>query len=89
MNTAVIVTQHGVRRADVIARTGDWAVTRYASDVSITHLPTGSRLPAVGTDAQLTDALADLAELPRFDLQTWEANRDAVKVVLRKHELVW
>lgn len=88
MDHAVIIHRGEPRRASVLAHAGDWAVTLYASDVGITHLPTGARLPAAGTAGALCRALPDLGELPRFDLQGWDEARGAVQGVLRKHGLV-
>jgi hypothetical protein len=73
--------------AAIVDSVGDWAITAYRADESLTHLPTGTRLPAQGSRNAMHLALGELAELPRFDLQTWEANREAVRAVLDRHGL--
>lgn len=88
-NTVYIIDKTGAyRKAECLAKRGDWAVTKYIGVVKITHLPTGACVPAAGTELQLQAALPALARLPRVDLQRWDDVAGSVKAVLSKRGLL-
>jgi aminoglycoside phosphotransferase (APT) family kinase protein len=79
----------GVIKATVLARLGDYAITReYAGAKPVaTHLPTGLTTPHPLEStriAYLTALLNELQSVPAFDLQGFEAHRPALRAAFER-----
>lgn len=93
MRKVYVATEMGYRSAQCLAESGDWAITiRPGSLQTLTHLPTGALCCSIGaTDdyEALPRAMRELAHpnMPRFDVQSFEAVKELLELVLRRHGL--
>jgi len=73
MSTIRICCVDGVKRATVLERAGDWAITKRDGHVrTLSHVPTGVCVPDVERlpDDDLRSLMDRLSVLPSGDLQT-------------------
>jgi hypothetical protein len=86
---AWISCREGVIKATVLARLGDYAITKETpgSLPRVSHLPTGIGVPCPLEStriAYLTALLHELAAVPVFDLQGFEAHRPALRAAFER-----
>lgn len=87
MSKVWITGRVGIVKADVLDRDGDFAITRSAEGLALTHLPTGVAMPhgiVEPTHMQLAKLLVELLDLPPFDLQSFEQHRPAIKAAFER-----
>lgn len=80
-----IITDGGIVNATLVEQAGDWAIARYRAKLSLTHAPTGmcvmSVVDATGMKVMLEPLLAELANVPKFDLQSFPTYAKQVKKI--------
>jgi hypothetical protein len=86
---AWISCRTGVIQVRVLARLGDYAITRESAGANAmaTHLPTGIGIPCPLEStriAYLTALLNELQSVPAFDLQGFEAHRPALRAAFER-----
>jgi hypothetical protein len=91
---AIVCTEQGYRRARLIMRLGDWAITHrcrgHAELHGVTHLPTGALIATLSKpDMLATDALMDLLQtlderVPSFDAQSIDIARPIITAALNE-----
>lgn len=92
MRRVKIATVEGFLDATCLASQGDWAITVRGGELqSLTHLPTGARCCTVESErdyAALPKAMQVLAaDVPSFDVQTFEAMKSLLELVLDRFGL--
>lgn len=85
-----IQTFRGFRAAKQLASNGDYAIASYHGAETLTHLPTGAivaKLDDGNAMDRAADAMVSLADVPRFDVQSFESVKAHLEAALARHGL--